>query len=189
MAQGGDSAAAVAETGGGVTQVDASGRELADRIVPQRLDVKGHSGGPGDLGDLVGYPVGIPGPFVKRVGREHISVQRKFDADLGQLIGEGLAVFGEHGDGDLLDREAAVLMRFGVFPDFGATGDAVAVRDAEDAALQVRKPALALVAPLETSALAVCGNDRVALQAAMREAVASIKARTASEPNRSIVLA
>lgn len=47
-------------------------------------------------------------------------------------------MFGKHGDGDLVDREAAVLMRFGVFPDFGATGDAVAVRDAEDAALQVQ---------------------------------------------------
>jgi hypothetical protein len=53
VAQGGGAAAAVAEAGGGVAQVDASGQELAGRIVPQRLDVESYSRGPGDLGDLV----------------------------------------------------------------------------------------------------------------------------------------
>jgi hypothetical protein len=120
--------AAVAEAGGGVAQVDASGQELAGRIVPQRLDIQGYSRGPGDLGDLVGYLVGIPGPFAERVGGEHVRVQRKLDADLAQLIVEDLAMFGEHSDSDLVDSEAAVLMCLGVLPDFGATGDTSCAR-------------------------------------------------------------
>jgi hypothetical protein len=55
-------------------------------------------------------------------------------------------------------------------------GGAVTVAEA---ALQVRKPALALMAPVETSALATCGSDARALQDALRKAVASIDAMTA----------
>jgi hypothetical protein len=50
-----------------------------------------------------------------------------------------------------------------------------------EAALQVRKPALALIAPLETSALAACGSDARALQDALRKAIATIDAMTGPE--------
>src|SRR6516225_7023277 len=66
VAQCGRTAAAVAEARGGVAQVDASGQELAGRIVPQRLDVERYSRGPGDLGDLVRYPIGVPGTLAER---------------------------------------------------------------------------------------------------------------------------
>jgi hypothetical protein len=96
VAQCSRTAAAVAETGRGVAQVDASGQKLNGRIMPQRLDVEDYSRGPGNLRDLVGRPVGVPGPFAERFGGEQIRVGRKLDTDLAQLIGDGLAAFGEY---------------------------------------------------------------------------------------------
>jgi hypothetical protein len=50
-----------------------------------------------------------------------------------------------------------------------------------EAARQVRKPALALMAPLEASALAACGEDAFGLQKVLQEAIAGIDARIVAE--------
>jgi hypothetical protein len=55
--------------------------------------------------------------------------------------------------------------------------------DIEMTARQVRKPALSLIAPLETSALAACGADARTLQDLLQKAVASIDAVVRSEPS------
>ena len=68
MPQRGRAAAAVAEAGGGVAQVEAAGEELAGGVVPSALDVELHPGGIRGRGDLVGDPVRVPRPGMRWVG-------------------------------------------------------------------------------------------------------------------------
>jgi hypothetical protein len=85
MPQGGRAAAAVAEAGGGVPQVEAARQELAGGVMPSALDVELHPNGGCDLGDLVGGPVGVPRPGVDRVVGEQVCVIAQLDSDCGQL--------------------------------------------------------------------------------------------------------
>jgi hypothetical protein len=52
----------VAETGGGVPQVEAASEQLASGVVPTALDVEIHRGCISGGGDLVRHPVRVPWP-------------------------------------------------------------------------------------------------------------------------------
>jgi hypothetical protein len=88
--QGGRAAAAVAEAGGGVTQVEAASKELAGGVVPSALDVELHPGHDGGLGDLVRGPVRVRRTRVSRVVGEEERLIVQFDAD-GRELGPDLA--------------------------------------------------------------------------------------------------
>jgi len=70
----GRAAAAVAEAGSGVAQIEAAGEELAGGVVPSALDIELHSGGGCGLGDLVCGLVRVPWPGVGRIVREQVRV-------------------------------------------------------------------------------------------------------------------
>ena len=61
MAQRRGAAAAVAEAGGGIAQVEATGEELASGVVSSSPDVELHPGRVGSLRDLVRRPVRFHG--------------------------------------------------------------------------------------------------------------------------------
>ncbi len=74
-------------------------------------------------------PVGVPGPFTQRVAGEHVGILREHHVDLAELVGDGLAAFGQHAAGNRVGRQTAVLVGLGVLTDLGAARDAVAVRE------------------------------------------------------------
>jgi hypothetical protein len=67
---------------------------------------------------------------------------------------------------------------------FPRVGPGQAASTIEEAAPQVRKPALSLLTPLETNTLASWGGDGRALQDFLQNAVAGITTKTAHEPRR-----
>jgi hypothetical protein len=76
VAQGGRATATVAKAGGGVTEVDTSGQQLAGGVMTQCLDVEADTGAGGDLRDFVCHPVGIPRRATKRVIGENVWLSR-----------------------------------------------------------------------------------------------------------------
>ena len=84
MAEGSRAAAAVAETGGGVAQVEAAGQELAGGVMPAALDVELNPGGIRCRGDLVSDPVRVPRPGMRRVVGKQVRVISQLDTDRGE---------------------------------------------------------------------------------------------------------
>lgn len=74
LAQGGGAAAAVAEAGGGLTQVRAADQELARGAVASALDVEFYPSRVRSLGDPVRNPVRVPLPGMRWVIREQVRV-------------------------------------------------------------------------------------------------------------------
>ena len=70
----GRSAAAVAKTRCGVTQVKPRREQLACRVVPQPFDIELDAGRGRQVAGLMRGPVGIPRPGAHRVIREHVGV-------------------------------------------------------------------------------------------------------------------
>src|SRR5215469_6626665 len=95
VAQGGSSAAAVAEAGG---------------IVAQGLDVEADPGAFGHLGHLVCHPVRVPGREAERIAGENIGGGRELDMSGVQERLDLLLALGENGGSDRVDGEIAVLV-------------------------------------------------------------------------------
>jgi hypothetical protein len=133
----GRAAAAVAEAGGGVAQVEATGEELAGGVVPAALDVEIHPGGRCGRGDLVRHPVWVSRPGVGRVVGEQVRVIVQLDADRGQ--GDpGLVQVAHDQRADFwVDGEPSVLMGLGVLADPLPTADDPVEGDMHHAAIEV----------------------------------------------------
>jgi hypothetical protein len=130
-------AAAVAEAGGGVAQVEAAREKLAGGVVPSALDVELHPGRVCGLGGLVRGPVRVPRPGVRRVGGEQVRVISPIDADRGQLGPELIQAGRDQRARISVDGEPPILVRPGVLAHALPAADQVAERDVHQAPVQV----------------------------------------------------
>src|SRR5262249_36271393 len=145
VAQCGRTAAAVAQPRGRVTQVDPARQKLAGAVVALRLDVELDAGGRGNLGDLVGGPVGIPRGGAERVSGEYIRARFEFHANCGQQLVHVPSALSEQRYGDRVDGEAALLVRLGVFAHLLTASHQVAERHVHNPGVHVH------VVPLQTA--------------------------------------
>jgi hypothetical protein len=82
----GGGAAAVAEAGGGVAQVEPAGEELAGGVVPSALDVELYPGRVRGVSDPLGYPVRVPRLGVCGIVGKQVGVISQLDVDRGELL-------------------------------------------------------------------------------------------------------
>ena len=135
--EGGGAAAAMAEAGGGVADVDAGGEQVRGGVVPQALDIDRNPRHLGRAGDLVGGPVGVPRRRAAVVG-EHERVPGQLDPGRGPGGGRLLVEAAQHVAGGRVDGQAAVLVGLGVLLDPLAAGDDVGARDVNDPGVRGR---------------------------------------------------
>ena len=128
---------AVAETRGGVAQVQAARKELAGGEVPAALDVELHPGRIGRFGHPVRGPVRVPRLGVGGVVGEQVRVSWQMDTEGGELGPDSLQVIRDEGTGSRVDGEPAVLVSLSVLADTLATADDVIEGDRHGATVEV----------------------------------------------------
>jgi hypothetical protein len=107
----------VAQPRGGVAQVESAREKLAGGVMPPAFDVELHPGGICGRRDLVGNPVRVPRPDMRRVVGEQVRVISQPDSDLDERVPDLVQIVRDQRAGVRVDGEPAVLMRLGVLAD------------------------------------------------------------------------